>query len=165
MGEAAKPGAFDQRRIEARNDVLVYTSEPFGEPTEISGYIETTIYVSSDARDTDFTIKLVDVFPDGTAYNLDDTILRARYREGYDREVFMESGEVYELRFDPLATSNLFKPGHRIRIEISSSNFPHFDRNLNTGGNNFDEDEPVTARNSIHHSKQYPSRVVLPIVD
>jgi putative CocE/NonD family hydrolase len=120
--------------------------------------------VSSDARDTDFTVKLVDVYPDGRAYNLDETIQRARYREGYDRQVFMEAGEVYRLQVSPMSTSNYFAPGHRVRIEVSSSNFPRFTRNLNTGGNNYDETEGVVAHNTIHHSRHYPSQIRLPVV-
>lgn len=163
-GGAVHPGAFDQRKIEVRNDVLVYTSEPLDEKMEISGSIEITLYVSSSAKDTDFTLKLIDVEPDGTAWNLDETIQRVRYREGYDKEVFMEPGEVYELKLGPLVTSATFDLGHRIRIEVSSSNFPRFVRNLNTGGNNYDEKEGVVAINSVHHSATYVSRIVLPIV-
>ncbi len=157
-------GSFDQRPVEARQDVLVYTSEPFTEATEVSGFVEVVLYVSSHARDTDFTVKLIDVDREGRAFNLDDAILRARYREGFDREVWMEDGEVYEIRLGPLSTSNIFDEGHRVRVEVSSSNFPRYDRNLNTGGNNWDETEGVTAHNAVHHSTQYPSRIVLPIV-
>ena len=163
-GGAVQAGAFDQQDMEARNDVLVYTSEPLAEGTEVSGTIEVTLYVSSDARDTDFTVKLIDVYPDGRAYNLDETIQRARYREGYDRQVFMEDGVVYELTVSPMSTSNYFAAGHRIRIEVSSSNFPRFTRNLNTGGKNYDETEWVVARNAVHHSRQYPSRIRLPVM-
>ncbi len=163
-GNAIEGGAFDQRANEARQDVLVYTTEPLAEGVEVSGFIETTLYVSSDAKDTDFTVKLIDVYPDGRAYNLDETIQRARYREGYDKEVFMEEGKVYKLELTPLSTSNYFAPGHRIRIEVSGSNFPRFDRNLNTGGNNYDEAEGVVARNKVFHSEEYPSQVRLPVV-
>lgn len=163
-GNAIRGGAFDQRKMETRNDILVYTSEPLEEGIEVSGFIESTLYVSSDAKDTDFTIKLIDVYPDGTAYNLDETIQRVRYREGYTKEVFMEKGEVYKVDLTPMSTSNYFEKGHRIRIEISSSNFPRFARNLNTGGNNYDETEAVVARNMIHHSEAYPSQIQLPIV-
>ncbi|MDT8436654.1 MAG: CocE/NonD family hydrolase [Gemmatimonadota bacterium] len=163
-GNAVRGGAFDQRGIEKRADVLVYTTDPFPDGVEVSGNIGVTLHVSSDARDTDFTVKLVDVSPDGTAWNLDETIQRARYREGYDRQVFMEPGEVYELELGPLATSNWFRPGHRIRIEVSSSNFPRFARNLNTGGRTWDETEGVVARNVVHHSAEHPSQVRLPIV-
>ncbi len=163
-GNAVQGGAFDQQRMEARHDILVYTSEPLTEGVEISGFIEATLYVSSDAKDTDFTIKLIDVYPDGTAYNLDETIQRMRYREGYDKEVWMEKGKVYPVEMTPMSTSNYFEKGHRIRIEISSSNFPRFDRNMNTGGNNYDEAKGVVANNKVHHSAQYPSQIRLPIV-
>lgn len=163
-GNAVQGGAFDQSEMELREDILIYTSEPLEEGIEVSGFIESTLYLSSDVKDTDVTIKLIDVYPDGTAYNLDETIQRVRYREGYEKEVFMEEGNVYEINLTPMSTSNYFKEGHRIRIEISSSNFPRFDRNLNTGGNNYDETEGVTATNSIHHSTEYPSRISLPII-
>ena len=163
-GNAIKGGAFDQQQMETRNDILIYTTEVLEQGVEISGFIESTLYVSSDAKDTDFTIKLIDVYPDGKAYNLDETIQRVRYREGYDKEVFMEKDKVYKVDLTPMATSNYFKKGHRIRIEISSSNFPRFARNLNTGGNNFDEKEGVVARNTVHHSGEYLSEIRLPIV-
>jgi putative CocE/NonD family hydrolase len=162
-GNAIRAGSFDQRQMEARDDILVYSTEPLAEGVEVTGKIDITLYVSSDARDTDFTVKLIDVYPDGRAYNLDETIQRVRYREGYDREVFMEPGEVYEVNVSPMTTSNWFGPGHRIRIEVSSSNFPRFDRNLNTGGNNFDESEGVVANNTVHFSAEHPSRIRLPI--
>ncbi|MGI9544515.1 MAG: CocE/NonD family hydrolase, partial [Cyclobacteriaceae bacterium] len=164
MGGALEGGSFDQQQMETRNDILVYTSDPLNEGIEISGFIETTLFVSSDVKDTDFTIKILDVYPDGKAYNLDETIQRARYREGYDKEVFMEDGQVYKVEMTPMSTSNYFEKGHRIRIEVSSSNFPRFARNLNTGGNNYDESEGVTAHNSIHHSKEYPSQIRLPVI-
>jgi putative CocE/NonD family hydrolase len=158
-------GAFDQRKMEARNDILVYTSEPFKEGTELSGPITPTLYVSSDAKDTDFTVKVVDVYPDGRAYNLDESIQRLRYRDGYDKPLaWMEAGKVYKVTLQPLNTSNYFEAGHSLRIEISSSNFPRFDRNLNTGGNNYDEEKGVVAHNAVHHSKLYPSQVVVTVV-
>jgi hypothetical protein len=164
-GNAVQAGSFDQRKIEARQDILVYTSEPFREATELSGPITPTLYVSSDAKDTDFTVKVLDVYPDGRAFNLDESIQRMRYREGYDKPLsFLEKGRVYKVTLQPLTTSNSFAPGHRLRIEVSSSNFPRFDRNLNTGGNNFDESIPVVARNVVHHSKQYPSSVTVTVV-
>ena len=164
MGNALTPGSFDQQAMETRNDILVYTSEPFSEGTEVTGFIESTLYVSSDAKDTDFTIKILDVYPDGRAYNLDETIQRARFREGYDKQVFMKEGEVYKLEMTPMATSNYFEKGHQVRIEISSSNFPRFARNLNTGGKNYDESVGVVAHNKIHHSKEHPSQVRIPII-
>lgn len=164
-GNAVTGGAFDQRKMEARADILVYTTEPFREGTEVSGPITATLYVSSDAKDTDFTVKLIDVYPDGTAYNLDETIQRARYRDGYDKPLaFMEPGKVYKVALSPMTTSNYFPAGHRLRIEVSSSNFPRFDRNLNTGGNNYDEATGVVAHNAIHHSSEYPSQVTITVV-
>jgi len=164
-GNAVQAGAFDQRRMEARDDILVYTSEPFREGTEVTGPITPTLYVSSDAKDTDVTVKVLDVYPDGHAYNLDESIQRMRYRDGYDNPpAWMESGKVYKVALQPLNTSNYFDAGHRLRIEVSSSNFPRFDRNLNTGGNNYDESHGVVAHNVVHHSRQYPSQLTVTIV-
>lgn len=160
----APPGAFDQSKVEARHDVLVYSTPVLEEGVEVTGPLQLVLFVSSSAKDTDFTGKLVDVYPDGTAYNVQEGILRARYREGFDREVFMDEGGVYKLKITLHATSNYFAPGHRIRLEVSSSNFPRFDRNLNTGGNNFDETEWTIAKNTIHHSKKYSSHILLPII-
>ena len=165
QGNAVVPGAMDQQKMEARPDILVYTSEPFKEGLELSGPITPTLYVASDAKDTDFTIKVLDVYPDGRAYNLDESIQRMRYRDGYDKPpVWMESGKVYKVTFQPLTTSNWFAPGHRLRIEISSSNFPRFDRNLNTGGRNYDEVKGVVAHNEVHHSTRYPSQIVVTVM-
>jgi putative CocE/NonD family hydrolase len=164
-GNAVQGGAFDQRKMEERPDILVYSTEPLKEGVEVSGPIEVTLYVSSDVKDTDFTVKLIDVYPDGRAYNLDETIQRMRYRNGYDKpQVWMESGKVYKVKLQAMTTSNFFEAGHRIRLEVSSSNFPRFDRNLNTGGKNYDEATGVTAHNAVHHSKQYPSEVKLTVV-
>ena len=163
-GNAIKGGAFDQQQMETRNDILVYTTDVLEEGVEISGFIEATLYVSSDTKDTDFTIKLIDVYPDGKAYNLDETIQRVRYREGYDKEVFMEKDKVYKVDLTPMSTSNYFKKGHRIRVEISSSNFPRFARNLNTGGNNYDEKKGIIAHNKVHHSLKYTSQIRLPMI-
>jgi putative CocE/NonD family hydrolase len=164
-GNAVTGGAFDQRKMEERKDILVYTSEPLKEGIEVSGAIDVTLYVSSDVKDTDFTVKIIDVYPDGPAYNLDETIQRLRYREGYDKPpVWLEAGKVYKVAFQPMTTSNYFAAGHRVRIEITSSNFPRFDRNMNTGGNNYDETKGVVAHNSVHHSAQYPSQVTLTVV-
>ena len=159
-----KAGAVDQGRVESRHDVLVYTTPPLEEGIELTGPITAILYVSSSARDTDFTVKLVDVYPDGTAYNIQGSILRARYREGFTDQVWMEEGGVYELRIDVDATSNWFPPGHRIRVQVSSSNFPLYERNMNTGGNNFDEVEWVVAENTVHHSAEYPSHLILPVI-
>jgi len=165
LGDVLTPGSFDQRPIEARDDVLVYTSDPLQSDLEVTGPIDALLFVSSDARDTDFTIKLIDVEPGGVAWNLDETIQRARYREGYQQETFMESGEVYELRLGPLVTSNVFRAGHRIRIEISSSNFPRFERNLNTGEQNAREVLHVVANNAVHHGPDRQSYIVLTTIE
>ena len=165
MGADFKPGALDQRSEEMRDDILVYSTGPLKDGIEVSGPIDVTLYVSSDAKDTDFTVRLIDVLPDGTAYNIDENIQRVRYREGYDKPpVFIEKDKVYKIAFQPMQTSIYFAPGHQIRIEVSSSNFPRFDRNLNTGGDNVSESEGVVAHNAIHHSAQYPSTVTLSVV-
>src|ERR1044072_5119283 len=151
--------------MEERNDILVYSTEPLKEGIELSGPIEVPLYVSADVKDTDFTVKLIDVYPDGRAYNLNKTIQRLRYRNGYDKPLaWMRPGEVYKFSFSPMNTSNFFEAGHRVRIEISSSNFPRFDRNLNTGGKNYDETTGVVAHNQVHHSRQYASRLTLTVV-
>ena len=157
-------GALDQRKMEERQDILVYTSPALAADAELSGPITVTLYVSADVKDTDVTVKLIDVLPDGTAYNLDETIQRLRYREGDDHTVWLEKGKVYKVTLTPMNTSNLFAAGHKIRLEVAGSNFPRFDRNLNTGGNNYDETEAVVAHTSIHHSAQYPSSVTITIV-
>jgi hypothetical protein len=164
QGNAVGAGAMDQRKMEERPEVLVYTSDPFNEGMELTGPISPTLYVSSDAKDTDFTVKILDVYPDGRAYNLDESIQRMRYRNGYDKPVaWMQAGEVYKVTLQPLTTSNFFAPGHRLRIEVSSSNFPRFDRNMNTGGKNYDEAKGVVARNVVHHSTQYPSALTVTV--
>ncbi|HEX4241309.1 MAG TPA: CocE/NonD family hydrolase [Steroidobacteraceae bacterium] len=160
----SQPGAEDQRPIESRADVLVFTSEPLTKAVEVTGNVGVELFVSSSAVDTDFTAKLVDVHPDGRAFNVLENIMRARYREGQTREVRMTPQTVYPLRIPLGATANLFGVDHRIRLEISSSNFPRFDRNLNTGENNMLATHMVTARNSVYHTAQYPSKLVLPIV-
>ena len=164
-GNAVQGGAFDQREMEQRPDILVYTTDPLPAGIEVSGPVEVTLHVSSDAKDTDFTVKLLDVHPDGHAYNLDETIQRMRYRDGYDKPVvWMEKDEVYKVAFQPMTTSNYFDAGHRIRLEVSSSNFPRFDRNLNTGGRNYDEATGVVAHNAVHHSRVYPSALTVLVV-
>jgi putative CocE/NonD family hydrolase len=163
-GGIVLPGAFDQRTIESRADVLVYSSEPLTEPMEVTGFVDAVLKVSSSAKDTDFAVKLVDVAPDGTAYIIADTIFRARYRNGFDKPEPMTTGQVYAIRPTPMATSIRFEKGHRLRVEVTSSNFPKFVRNLNTGGANESEHEPVVARNTIHHAGDDASYVELPVV-
>ena len=158
-------GPVDQRPVESRDDVLVYTSAPLKQGLEVVGPISVQLYVSSSAPDTDFTVKLVDVYPDGRAFNLQEAILRARYRQGYQQAVMMKPSEVYPINISLHATANYFKPGHRIRVEVSSSNFPRYVRNLNTGGNNFDEREGRTALNRVHHGPLRLSHLLLPVIN
>ena len=142
----------------------MYTSAPLDRDLEVTGPIEVILYAASSARDTDFAIKLVDVFPDGYAQNLADGILRARYRHGYDRTELLEPGEVAEYRIKLAAISNLFKAGHRIRLDVTSSNFPRFSRNLNTGGDVATDTTVRVAHQTVFHSSRYPSQVVLPVI-
>ena len=158
-------GSYDQRTVEARADVLVYTSAPFTEGLEVTGTMTPTLYVSSDVKDTDFTIKVIDVYPDGRAFTLDESIQRMRYRDGYDKPlVWMEPGKVYKVTLLPLTTSNYFDVGHRLRVEVSSSSFPEYERNLNTGGRNYDEVTGVVAHNAVHHSARYPSSLTVTVM-
>jgi putative CocE/NonD family hydrolase len=154
----------DQRETEKRADVLVYSSAALSENIEVTGPISVKLWVASSARDTDFTAKLVDVFPDGTARALNDGILRARYRESRTRPVLLEPGQPVEITIDVGATGNLFKSGHRIRLDISSSNFPRFDRNPNTGGAFGEDSTLLRAEQTILHDAMHPSRLVLPVV-
>ncbi len=165
IGDAIDGGVFDQRDIEARADMLVFTSAPLETAVDVTGPVTVTLFVSSDAADADFAIKLVDVQPDGRAFNVHETIKRARYREGYDKTVMMEDGEIYELTFEPLETSIRFDAGHRIRLEVAGSNFPRFARNLQTGGANYDESDAVVAANTVHSSAEHPSRIVLTVAN
>jgi putative CocE/NonD family hydrolase len=126
--------------------------------------MKAVVHLSSDAKDTDVTVKLIDVFPDGRAMNMVEGITRVRYRESFGKPVFMQPGKVYPVTVDLHATSWYLPAGHKLRVEISSSNFPRFDRNLNTGGKNYDETTWVKAKNSIHHTAEYPSRLILPVV-
>jgi putative CocE/NonD family hydrolase len=151
--------------VEKRNDVLVYTSTVLTEPVEVTGPIQMKLYASTSAKDTDWTAKLVDVHPDGYAQNIQDGIIRARYRNGIDEPAsLLQPGQVVEYTIDMWATSNTFLPGHRIRLEISSSNFPRFDRNLNTGEDPATGTRMEKAQQTIYHSAEYPSHVVLPII-
>jgi putative CocE/NonD family hydrolase len=163
-GGMVVPGAFDQRAIEARNDVLVYTSEPLAKPVDVAGFVNAVLKVSSSAKDTDFAVKLVDVAPDGTAWIIGDTILRARYRDGFDKPALMDPGRTYTLRPTPITTAIQFGAGHRIRVEVTSSDFPKFVRNLNTGGANESEKTGLVAENVVHHAGQDQSYIELPVL-
>jgi putative CocE/NonD family hydrolase len=157
-------GVRDQRPVEERPDVLVFTSEPLERPLEITGPVTVELWASSSAVDTDFTAKLVDVGPDGYAMNLLDGIIRARYRDSARQPQPMEPGRPYRFEIDLWATSNVFLPGHRIRIEISSSNFPRFDRNLNTGQPFGEGASGPAASQTVFHTAERPSCVVLPVI-
>ncbi|HUA17625.1 MAG TPA: CocE/NonD family hydrolase [Bryobacteraceae bacterium] len=157
-------GPMDQRPVERRKDVLVYTSAPLKQDLEVTGPIRVVLYASTSAPDTDFTAKLVDVFPNGEARNLTDGILRVRYRDGLDEAELARPGEVYRLKIDAGVTSNVFLRGHSLRVEISSSNFPRFDRNANTGRAFANETIFKKAQQLVYHSPQYPSYVLLPVI-
>jgi putative CocE/NonD family hydrolase len=157
-------GPMDQRPVEKRRDVLVYSTEPLSVDTEVTGPVKVALYASSTATDTDFTAKLVDVFPDGTARNLTDGLLRVRYRDSLEEAKLMEPGKVYRLNIDVGVTSNVFRAGHRIRLEISSSNFPRFDRNPNTGATVADARQLRKATQTVYGDWERHSYVLLPIV-
>ncbi|MFP6836497.1 MAG: CocE/NonD family hydrolase [Pseudomonadales bacterium] len=157
-------GVQDQRPVEERNDVLVYTSDPLEKPLEITGPVTVSLWASSSAVDTDFTAKLVDVHPDGYARNLLDGIIRARYRESEESSKLMEPETPYRFNIDLWATSNVFLTGHRIRLEVSSSNFPRFDRNLNSGEPFGEGTRGLTAQQRVYHRKEMASYVVLPVI-
>lgn len=157
-------GVFDQRPVEVRSDVLVYTTPPLEHDLEVTGPVVMHLFASTDGPDTDFTAKLVDVYPDGKAWNVCDGIIRGRYRNGRGPAELLTPGEIYEFAIDCWVTSNLFKAGHRIRVEISSSNFPRFDRNLNTGNPIADDDQPRIAHNRIYHDADHPSHILLPVI-
>jgi uncharacterized protein len=162
--EHKEPGPRDQRPVENRDDVLVYSIGPLERDLEVTGWVTASLFVKSSAIDTDFTAKLVDVAPDGFAKNLTEGILRMRYRASQERVGLMNPGQVYEISLDLWATSNVFLKGHSLRLEISSSNFPRFDRNLNTGEEIKFARTFVPAINAILHDAQHPSALVLPVM-
>ena len=155
-------GPWDRTPVERRDDVLVYTSEPLAHDVEVTGPVSLTLFAASSAPDTDFTGTLVDVHPDGKAIIICEGLLRARFRDSITRPTLMEPGEVYELRVDMWETSNLFKAGHRVRLEVSSSNFPRFDRNPNTGHQAGVDAELRVAEQTVFHDGQWPSHLTLP---
>ncbi|HXJ47248.1 MAG TPA: CocE/NonD family hydrolase [Candidatus Dormibacteraeota bacterium] len=157
-------GPQDQRPAEARSDVLVFTTPAFTQEFEVTGPISADLFVSSSAVDTDFTAKLVDVWPNGFAQNLTDGILRMRYRNSNEKPEWMNPGEVYHITVDMWATSNVFLAGHKLRLEISSSDFPRFDRNLNTGEERARGTRMVKATNVLFHDKEHASALILPVI-
>ncbi len=158
------PGPFDQRPLEGRADVLVYSTPVLDKPVEATGFLRLELYAASSAVDTDFTAVLADVAPDGYARFLTDGIVRARYRNSTEKPELIRPGEVYKFDMDLWATSNVFLPGHRIRLYVSSSNFPRFNRNLNTGEQNVRATRAITARQTIYHDALHPSALVIPEV-
>jgi putative CocE/NonD family hydrolase len=159
-----KKGPMDQRAIGDRKDVLKFSTPVLDSPVEVTGRIEAEIWAESDAPDTDFMVKLVDVYPDGTERLVLDSAFRARFREGFHREVFMKKGEVYKFKLDLWSTSLIFNKGHRIALHVTSSNDPRFDPNPNTGSPLRADLETRVATNAIHHDRKHPSRILLPVV-
>jgi uncharacterized protein len=159
-----KPGPRDQRPVEAREDVLTYSTPELAQDMEVTGPVTLELFASSSAADTDFVAKLVDVWPDGFAQNLTEGIVRARYRNSQEKPELMNPGGVYKFTIDLWATSNVFHKGHKLRLEVSSSNFPRFDRNMNTGEDAAAIGKPVPATNTIFHDAEHPSALTLPIV-
>ncbi|MEZ4896387.1 MAG: CocE/NonD family hydrolase [Saprospiraceae bacterium] len=159
---------YDQRKIESRKDVLVFTSDVLSQDLEVTGELVAELYVSSSGKDTDFSFTLCDVYPDGTSINLhglDAGYLRMRYRYGLDRQELMQPGEIYKIRIGQVYTSNLFKTGHRIRLHITSSMAPHYDPNPNTGNEIATEKNLISATNTIYHDREHPSRIMLPLIE
>jgi len=173
--QVALPETFSYRPLDeaqplaARQDVIVFETEPLKKDMILTGAPVAELWISSDQPDTDFTVKLIDVYPpsddypEGFAMNLSDGIFRVRYREGWDREVFLDKNEVCKITVEPFATSNVFRKGHRLRIDISSSNYPHFDINPNSGGRQGFPDEFRVSVNRVYCSAEYPSRIHLPL--
>jgi predicted acyl esterase len=157
-------GPKDQRRVEKRPDVLLFSTDVLKEPIEVTGRITARLYVSSDCPDTDFTVKLCDVYPDGRSMLVTDGILRARYHKSFEKESFLEPGKVYEMSVDLWSTSLVFNKGHRIRVAVSSSNSPRFEANPNTGKPFRADKETSVAKNTLHLSLKYPSRIMLPVM-
>ncbi len=162
--EPSLRGPHDQRPLDNRRDILRFLTEPFAEETEITGPLSAEIYASSSAVDTDFMVKLVVVKPDGFSFNLVDGVIRARFREGFEQEQLLQPGVVYPYLIDLWATSYLLAPGDRLRLDVTSSNYPRLARNLNTGAPFAQTTEMEAARQTIHMSGQHPSRLILPVI-
>jgi putative CocE/NonD family hydrolase len=159
-----KKGPMDQRAVGDRKDVLKYQTPPLDEPVEVTGRVTVELWAESDAPDTDWMAKLVDVYPNGAERLVLDSAARARFRDGFDHEAFLEKGHVYRFRIDLWSTSLIFNKGHRIEVQVSSSNFPRFEKNLNNGKPYSAEGEARVATNSVHHDRAHPSRILLPLV-
>jgi putative CocE/NonD family hydrolase len=161
---AGQHAPLDQRALDGRRDVLVYATPPLEQPLEVIGPVTVKLWAASSARDTDFVVKLLDIWPDGFAQELCHGIVRARYRESFDRPSLIQPGQAYEYTIQVNPTGNLFRPGHRVRLDVSSSDFPNFDRNHNTGGDDYRESALQTARQTIFHDAARPSRLILPVI-
>jgi putative CocE/NonD family hydrolase len=157
-------GPDDYRSVERRDDILVYTSDPFPEPVEVCGPLSVHLVAASSVKDTDWATKIIDVHPDGFAQRLNDGLVRARYYKDATKAQFLTPGKAEQYDIDNWATCQLFGKGHRLRLEVLSSAFPKWDRNLNTGGPLFDDAKVVVAEQTIHHSRDALSYVLLPIV-
>jgi uncharacterized protein len=164
FGNGYVPGPLDQSRIERREDVLCYSTAVLNEDVEISGPLELHLAASTTVKDTDFTAKLVDVYPDGRAFNMASGFIRARYRHSCYTEEFINPGEVIEYVISLSGTSNLFRKGHCIRIDVSSSNFPEYDRNMNTGNPIGEDTTGIKARQTIFHQSDRLSYIDLPVI-
>jgi putative CocE/NonD family hydrolase len=158
-------GPYDQTYIEKREDVLVYSTPQLQKDVEVTGPVKVILYASSSAKNTDFTAKLTDVYPDGRSMRICEGIIRASYRDSEKQPSNIEPGKVYEYTINLWATSNLFKKGHQIRVEISSSSIPRFDRNLNTGNNFATDTTMIKAEQVIYHDKNFPSCIILPVIE
>ena len=150
--------------VEARRDVLVYTSDFLQHEIEVTGPVKVVLHASSDAVDTDFVARLVDVHPDGSSYNMAEGIVRARYRDGLSKPALMTPGQTYRMEIDLVGTSVAFRPGHRIRVQVTSSHFPQFDRNPNTGERFGTSDKVRVAQQTIHHDTERASHILLPVI-
>jgi putative CocE/NonD family hydrolase len=163
-GLAVPPGPFDQRANESRADVLTFSTPPLEKDLEVTGFISLDLYASTSAVDTDFTALLADVAESGYARFLTDGVVRARYRDGTERPEEVVPGKIYKYTIDLWATSNVFKKGHRLRLYISSSNFPRFNRNPNTGEAMLGATRMVSAQQTIYHDRKYSSSLILPVI-
>jgi putative CocE/NonD family hydrolase len=163
-GTPTEAGPRDQRKVEGRQDVLIYTSDVLQEEVEVTGPVKVVLYASSDAVDTDFVARLVDVHPDGTTYNMAEGMLRARYRESLSRPSPLQPGQVYRFEIDLVGTSVAFLKGHRLRVHATSSHFPQFDRNPNTGAKFGTTKEVRAAQQTVYHDSERPSHILLPVI-
>ena len=160
----AKAGPVNQQAVESRDDVLVYTSAPLANDLEVTGPVKLVFYASSSAADTDFAAKLADVDPAGKSINIQAAVIRARYRESLEQPSLLEIGKIYRFEIEIGNTSNLFKKGHRIRLQLAGSNFPEYGRNLNTGKDNGTTAEIVKSRQLVYHDRENPSQLILPVI-